>query len=163
MTLEQKAKQVIENIQYVTIASITPEGLPWNTPVFSAFDNQFNFFWNSWKENQHSLNIANEPRIFLVIYNSSPAEGASSQGVYIQARAEMLTDRTEIETARVLLQKRKSKPSSKLRATEEFTGEYPRRIYKAVPERMWLNGDGEVNGSYVDKRIEVDVETVLKV
>lgn len=50
---------------------------------------------------------------------------------------------------------RKNKPSSKLRDASEFMGEYPRRIYKAVPEKFWMNVAGEINGNYVDKRVEV--------
>lgn len=157
MSLEEKAKQIIENIVYITIATVTPEGLPWNTPVYSAFDEQYNLYWNSWKENQHSLNIANNPNVFVVIYNSTVAEG-TGEGVYIQAKVQMLTEKNEIEAARVLLHKRKNKPSSKLRTPEEFMSEYPRRVYKAVPERMWLNEAGEVNGNYVDKRVEVDLK-----
>lgn len=154
--ISQKAKEIISKILYITIATASRDGEPWNSPVYSAFDEQYNFYWNSWKENQHSKNIAENPRVFLVIYDSTVVEG-TGEGVYIQARAHMLTDRQEIEQARMILAKRKSKPSSKLRAPEEFMGDYPRRVYKAVPEKVWMNGDGEVGGNYVDIRQEVDL------
>lgn len=67
----------------------------------------------------------------------------------------MVTDKKEIQRARELLVKRKNKPSSNLRDAREFMGKYPRRVYKAVPEKVWMNDVGDVNGNYVDKRVEV--------
>ena len=49
-----KAAKVIKSILYINIASITPNGKPWNSPVYCAFDKNLNYYWFSWKENQHS-------------------------------------------------------------------------------------------------------------
>ena len=38
---------------------------------------------------------------------------------------------------------------------EEFLGDYPRRVYKAIPEKFWINGNDKINGNYIDTRIEV--------
>lgn len=155
--LSIRAKEIIQKILYITIASVTPDGQPWNSPVYSAFDENYNFYWNSWKENQHSQNIVNNNDIFLVIYDSTVAEG-TGEGVYIKAKAYMVTEEKEIARALVLLQKRKNKPSSKLRNAQEFLGENPRRVYKAVPEKCWMNVDGDVNGMFIDKREEIHLK-----
>lgn len=42
--------KIIKRIEYINIASITPEGNPWNTPVYTAFDKSLNFYWLSWKK-----------------------------------------------------------------------------------------------------------------
>ncbi|MBI2010113.1 MAG: pyridoxamine 5'-phosphate oxidase family protein [Candidatus Chisholmbacteria bacterium] len=152
--LSLQAKGIIKKILYITIATSSKDGQPWNSPVYSAYDQSYNFYWNSWKDNRHSKNIASNPKVFLVIYDSTVVEG-TGRGVYIQARASMLTDEKEIEYARSLLEKRKTKPSSKLRSPKEFMGDYPRRVYKAIPEKVWINTDGNINGNYVDKRVEV--------
>ena len=55
------------------------------------------------------------------------------------------------------MQKRKEKSSSKLKSVNEFLGDNPRRVYKAIPKKIWMNDVGEVNGNYVDKRIEFSV------
>lgn len=39
----------------------------------------------------------------------------------------------------------------------EFQGDMPRRVYKAVPEKFWINGDSDVNGNFIDIRQEVDL------
>lgn len=155
--LSKRAKEIINKILYITIATVSKEGLPWNSPVYSAFDENFNFYWNSWTENQHSQNISNNNDIFLVIYDSTVAEG-TGEGVYIKAKAYILTEGQEIERALALLQKRKNKPSSKLRSAQEFLGENPRRVYKAIPEKFWMNTYSEMNGKFVDKRIEVQLK-----
>lgn len=154
--LSEKAKEIISKILYITIATSSKEGLPWNSPVYSAYDENYNFYWNSWKENQHSKNIAENNNVFLVIYDSTLTEGSGAHiGVYIQAKAYMLTEEKEIERGVMILSKRKGKPSSKLRSAQEFMGNYPRRVYKAVPEKVWLNDVGEINGNYIDKRVEI--------
>jgi hypothetical protein len=43
--LSRRAKEIIEKIQYATIASVTEHGMPWNSPVFTAYDKNFNFYW----------------------------------------------------------------------------------------------------------------------
>ena len=63
-------------------------------------------------------------------------------------------DRDEIEHALSYYYGRKNQTP---RQPEEFMGEYPRRIYKAVPKKFWLNGEGLINGNYIDKRTEVSM------
>jgi len=38
----------------------------------------------------------------------------------------------------------------------------PRRVYKAVPEKAWMNIDATVDGHFVDRRIEVDLGLLVK-
>jgi len=40
-------------------------------------------------------------------------------------------------------------------------GEFPRRIFKFVPEKVWVNSEGDVNGNFVDTRIDI-TEEILK-
>ena len=75
MTPEEYAKHIIHKTIYLTIASITPQGLPRNTPVYSAFDEDYNFYRASRKDNQHSKNLRENKDAFLVIYDSTVAEG----------------------------------------------------------------------------------------
>lgn len=150
--LIKRAREIIEKILYLTIATVSEGGQPWNSPVYSAFDEGYNFYWVSWKENQHSRNIETNDKIFLVIYDSTAKEG-EGWGVYIQAKASMLTDGEEIINAWKSLDDRVGK--AKQRNASDFQGEMPRRVYKAVPQKVWINVDGEVNGQYADKRVEI--------
>jgi len=151
--LSKRAKEIISEIIYITIATVDKKGQPWNSPVYSAYDESYNFFWASWKKNLHSRNIQENNQVFLVIYDSTVPEG-TGEAVYIKARAYELTDKKEINRALKHLYGRKNK---KPRKAEEFLGNYPRRVCKAVPKKFWVNTEGEVGGSYVDKRVEVEL------
>jgi len=150
--MEEKAKDILQKILYITIATSTKDGKPWNSPVYSAFDEDYNFYWASDYNGQHSKNIKENPNIFLVIYDSTASEG-TGEGVYVQAKAYELSDENEILHALEVLDKRVGK--TKERNAKVFLGDYPRRVYKAVPEIFWMNGDGDVNGNYIDIRMEV--------
>ncbi len=149
----KKARKIISEILYITIAT-TDGKQPWNSPVYSAFDTNYNFYWASNQNSQHSKNIKNNTSIFIVIYDSTAPEG-TGEGVYIQAKATMLTKEEEIFDALKILDERVGKDNE--RDAQKFLGSYPRRVYKAVPENFWINGDGSINGNYIDIRMEVNL------
>lgn len=154
--LTPKAKEIIEKILYITIATASKKGEPWNSPVYSAFDENYNFYWASDQNGQHSKNIAENSKVFLVIYDSTAPEG-TGEGVYVQAEAHMLSDEKEIAHGLSYLDGRVNKKKDPNTRVAQFQGENPRRIYKAVPEKVWVNVDGDVNGKYIDIRVEVDL------
>ena len=152
--IAEKAKRIIQRILYITIATTSKNGQSWNSPVYSAFDENYNFYWASWRENRHSKNIKENNNIFLVIYDSTVPEG-TGEGVYIQTKAYQLEDPKEIENALKYLDGRVNKKKDPTTRVAEFQGDKPRRIYKAIPEKIWMNDVGNVNGNYIDKRIEI--------
>lgn len=147
----KRAKEIVDTILYITIATAGDDNQPWNSPVFSAHDDYYNFYWGSDTESQHSKNIAANNKIFLVIYDSTVAAGAG-EGVFIEATASEVKDPTEIVAAHKLLRDRHTVPYWKL---EEVQGDNPVRLYKAVPKKIWMNVDGERDGKYVDARVEI--------
>ena len=149
-----KAKEIIKKICYITITSVDEDGMPWNAPVFCAYDEDYNFYWGSARNSQKSKNIKTNKNIFLAIYDSTIAPG-KGEGVYIKAVATELNDPREIEIAHKLLQDRHNGTFWKL---EKLIGDAPVRIYKAAPQKVWINGEGEENGCYIDTRIEVDLK-----
>src|SRR5919205_4480788 len=93
---EQKSKDIISKVLYITISTASKDGTPWNSPVYSAFDQDYNFYWASDQNGQHSKNIAENDKVFIVIYDSTIPEG-TGEGVYIQARAYKLEGAQDIE------------------------------------------------------------------
>ena len=159
MDLSKRAKEIIKDIIYITLATSSKDGQPWNSPVYSAYDKDYNFYWGSWRENQHSKNIAENNRIFVAIYDSKAKEG-TGEGVYILAKAYMLEDEEEVKRALGYLDGRVGKKKDSATRVKQFLGDKPRRIYKAVPEKFWVNGDGDINGEYIDVRFEVNPRKV---
>lgn len=153
------ARRVITTIQYITVASVRVDHLaayrPWNSPVYAAFDPEYTFCWVSHIDSQHSRNIRCNPHVFLAIYDSTIPEGTSAgSGVYIQARARELTDHAMITAAHRLIAGRVGKPPQ---PAECFLGERPKRIYQAIPERVWVSDIQDQDGSRIDVRVDVDL------
>lgn len=149
--LSKRAQEIIDKILYVTIASVDGNGQPWNSPVFSAHDENLNFYWGSHIDSQHSKNIKDTGKVFLVIYDSTVEAGAG-EGVYVEAAAGEILDPVEIKRVHKLLQGRRPVPYWKL---NEVVAPAPVRLFKATPSQIWMNDDGERDGQYIDVRKEV--------
>lgn len=151
----RRAVEIIKQIKYATLATVTPDGLPWNSPVAHQYDDELNIYWVSDKEGQHSRNVTSNDRAFIVIYDSTVAEG-DGEGVYIQASVAQVTDPAEILRVR-----RMKKGSHFEQSPDSFLGDSIRYMYKAVPEKIWLN-DAEIkDGVFIrDYRVDISLETI---
>jgi hypothetical protein len=63
----------------------------------------------------------------------------------IQAHVVELTDPKEIAACHKLLQDRRPNWYWKL---EQLQPDRPVHLFKAIPERIWMNGEGEKDGQY---------------
>lgn len=148
---KQKAREILANIRYATIATVTPDGKPWNSPVAHEIDDEYNIYWFSDKENQHSKNVRANAYAFIVIYDSTVPVG-EGVGVYIEADVEELADAVEINKIR------NAKKAAVVNDADQFLGEAIRRCYKATPKRVWVNDADEESGVFVrDYRVEIDL------
>ena len=156
----QRASEIIKKIKYVTIATVTPDGHPWNSPVYAAYDTDLNFYWFSDKDSRHSTNVRASGEAFLVIYDSTVPEG-TGEGVYLQVSVRELSGEAEVMAAKAVCDQRVGK--SKDRDITPYTGNAPIRAYKATPVKIWMNSDAKnPDGSYLkDIRAELDL-TALK-
>lgn len=147
-----RAIHIIKTIKYATLATVTPDGMPWNSPVYYNYDENLNIYWVSDKEGQHSKNVISNQRAFIVIYDSTVPEG-DGEGVYIQAKVEQVKDPEEILKVR-----RIKKGSHFEQSPDTFLGESIRHMYKAIPEKIWIN-DAEVKDSIFIKDFKVELNT----
>jgi hypothetical protein len=148
----KRAAEILKQIQYATLATVTPDGKPWNSPVKHEIDTNLNIYWFSDKENQHSKNVRDNGQVFIVIYDSTVPEG-DGEGVYFQAIVTELTDPEEISYARRI------KKGEGNDSPNEFMGEAIRRVYKAEPQKAWMN-DAEIrDGKFIrDYKVELNLE-----
>jgi uncharacterized protein YhbP (UPF0306 family) len=158
---DKRAAEIVKKIKYITIASVSEGGEPWNSPVYSAYDDRLNFYWFSDKNSQHSQNVRATKKVFLVIYDSTVPEG-TGEGVYIQAEVEELNEEVQVLNALKILDTRVGK--TKKRNFDDYSGAALLRGYKAAPSLLWMNDDDEdEHGSYIrDIRVEISIEKVLK-
>jgi nitroimidazol reductase NimA-like FMN-containing flavoprotein (pyridoxamine 5'-phosphate oxidase superfamily) len=148
----KRAKEILEKIIYATIATSSKNSKPWNSPVAHVYDSELNIYWFSDKENQHSQNVRENENVFIVIYDSTVPEG-HGEGLYIEAKAYELTDPQEI-----LLARRIKKGQDHDQPSDDFLGDAVRRVYKAVPQRVWMNDAEEKDGVFLrDYRVSVNL------
>ena len=76
-----KAQQIISENIYMTIATSSIDGKPCISPVFFAYDEDYNLFWVSNKESRHSTLIKANSQVAIVIFDSKSPEG-DGDGVY---------------------------------------------------------------------------------
>jgi nitroimidazol reductase NimA-like FMN-containing flavoprotein (pyridoxamine 5'-phosphate oxidase superfamily) len=148
----QRAKKIIESNLYINLATTDGDSNPWNTPVFTAYDELYNFYWASWIENQHSQNIEANSRVFATTYDSTVPEG-KGEAVYMRGTAHMLTDELEIQKAIDVSYARKNKTP---RTIADFTVPTVRRFYCFTPETVWVNIDDFTLS--IDKRLKIEIK-----
>src|SRR5688500_8658500 len=103
--LARRVSEVLETIEHATIATVSAEGMPWNTPVYFARQGRSSY-WISRRDAQHSINIGRNRRAFIVVFDSSGTD-ASGAGVYIDAAVDELTDDDDRHRALELIYRRR--------------------------------------------------------
>lgn len=154
----EKAKQILAENIYCTVATTSISGIPWISPVFFGYDKDFNIYWISDKNSKHSQLIRQNPKVAIVIFNSQAAEG-KGDAVYIEAEAYELTDENEVKEGVRIRDSRAKVEEFRVKKIEEVINDGVWRVYKAVARKISKLTSGEyINGQYVDKRKEVSLK-----
>jgi len=147
------AKDIIENNQYMTIASSDELGRPWAAPVAYVYDAEYNFYWVSVPESRHQQNIKKNPDIVISIFDSQQLWGIGA-GVQIEATSgevglKSVSSVTKLYFSRKYPYKNPCGIFGKGLRTLLKGKVY--RFYKAVPNKVWVPDPNAA----VDARIEV--------
>ncbi len=149
-----KAKEEIKSRLYLTLATVDNNSSPWNAPVYSAFDKEYNFYWMSSLKSQHSKNIRYNSKTFAVIYDSTVPEGMGF-GVYLRGNSYELNsiDIDEITHGIAVMATRLHRFD--LPPIRNYLFPFPRRVYKFIPHQVWVNTIVTIQGKKVDQRLEI--------
>lgn len=130
----KSAREILEQIRYINIATVNEDGSPWNTAVSASHDAHLNFYWGSSPDSVHSRNIRRDGRVFVTIYDSTAPEG-TGEGLYLRGRAEELG-----------------------RLADSAVHEY-----RFTPEQVWINDEAKNDdGSYRhDIRVELNLSGLM--
>jgi Pyridoxamine 5'-phosphate oxidase len=138
-----KARAIIDDGVFMTLATADAEGVPWASPVWYAPDGYSELLWVSDPNARHSRNIAVRPQIAIVIFDSrqTPGDGLA---VYMEARAEQAgADGLEVFNARGAAQGLSEWGPEKVREPARH------RLYRAVVSGHWVLRDD------IDERVPV--------
>src|SRR5688500_17929969 len=148
-----RVDDLLERIEHATVATVSADGMPWNTPVFFA-RRGLSLYWSSRRDAQHSLNIEHNGRGFIVVFDSG-RQDASGAGVYIEAAVHQLTDEIAICDAAQLIYSRRRVPVPSAR---HFAPGSVHAVYHARALKVWsnvLHTSGEIPW---DERVEFHVD-----
>ena len=81
----RKARRLIEDTPYLTLATADASGKPWSCPVYFAYDEAFTLYWVSFSETVHAANIRVRPQVGISILGQPPDH--EGDGVYFDALA----------------------------------------------------------------------------
>jgi uncharacterized protein YhbP (UPF0306 family) len=152
--LVRRGREVIDHNKYLTLATVGLDGVPWASPVFFTPDGYSTLYWASSPETRHSRNIAVNPVVAIVVFDSSVAIGAA-QAVYMDAEAtevgdDELAERAEFYCGRY--------PETRGFLDQLLSPESPFRLYRAMVTQhsVLVAGRDPTYGTGVDRR-----ETVI--
>jgi general stress protein 26 len=90
------ARAIVDEISFMTLATVDATGMPWASPVWFAHADYEEFLWISRPDTRHSQNIAANPQIAIVIFDSrTPID--TGRGVYAEATAGEVHEDAEVE------------------------------------------------------------------
>ncbi len=155
-----KAKQITKENRFITLATSSKTGVPWISPVFYSFDDDYNLYWVSNKNSRHSQLIRENPCVAIVIYNSTKGEG-EGDAVYIEASVVELSEEAEIEKAIQVYDQRASKEELRIKNPSNVLGSKVWRVYKAIPTKVYKSGPSkEVRGQHIDTTVEIKLDAL---
>jgi hypothetical protein len=134
--LRSRAREVVESERYVVLATVSPEGVPWSCPVWFAHDDLDAFFWLSRPGRTHSVNVAHQPRIGLVAFDSRQPTGVGL-AVYASADASAVPD-SDLDEALAIVSARSLTHGGGAWDRARISSA-PLELYVARPVELWLN------------------------
>ncbi len=158
--LLKKVQKLLRESNYITISTVDDHGNPCCSPLNSAFDEDFNFYWKSPVDCQHSANIRANGKVFFVVFDSNAPIGQGI-GLYFRGSARQLEedDVDEVQKGSDLIAAKVGKVGSLAMKFIKFN---PRRVYRAVVEDIWVNTVRIVNMENIDGRIKISMEQLKK-
>jgi len=135
---EATARQLIDSVQYMTLATSDEAGRPWASPVWFAHEGYRNFLWVSKPDARHSRNLAARPEAGIVIFDSTVPMG-SGQAVYVEATVEQLQGEDE-ERGIEVFSARSQAHGGPAWTVEEIRSPAPPRLYRATASAHYVLG-----------------------
>jgi Pyridoxamine 5'-phosphate oxidase len=152
--LNAMARRVIDKNQYMTLATLDPDGRPRLSPVYYTAARYTDFYWVSSPEAHHSRNLADHREVQIVIFDSTAPVG-QGEAVYLRGVAKQMADE---ELERALPEAFRTAAGERRFDADELRGSAPLRLYLACATscEVHVAGGHPVHGRGVDTRQPAD-------
>jgi nitroimidazol reductase NimA-like FMN-containing flavoprotein (pyridoxamine 5'-phosphate oxidase superfamily) len=143
------ARAIIDDGDYMTLATADEAGRPWASPVWYATVGYDELIWLSRPEARHSRNLAVRRELGIVIYDSSASIGLG-QGAYVEAVGEQVPE-SELGRCVDAYSRRSVARGGEALTVAEVSDPAPHRLYRALASGHSTNGDR-------DERVPVSLD-----
>lgn len=133
------ARAIIDDGDYMTLATADEAGRPWASPVWYAAVGYDELIWLSRPQARHSRNLAVRRELGIVIFDSSASIGMG-QGAYIEAVGEQVPE-PELERCVDVYSQRSQDRGGPPLTIAEVGDPAPHRLYRALASGHSTNGD----------------------
>ena len=133
--LAAHARSLLDTNRYLTLGTVDPDGQPWTCPVYFAAAGDREYYWMSRTDARHSRNLAERPRVSLVVFDSTvpPYHG---RAVYAIGEAHALSG-DELDRGLACYPGPSSRDATPT-TREDVTGPSPYRLYRATASDLWV-------------------------
>lgn len=152
--LTAMAHDVISANRYFVLGTAHPDGHPRVSPVYFNHHEHRAFYWVSSPNSQHSRNLATDPRLNAVLFDSSVAP-PETRAVYLTGTAAEVPEADlSDEVQRAFLQVR---APAQTMSVEELSGRGDLRLYRLDVQTAEVHARGghPVWGMGIDTRLPV--------
>jgi nitroimidazol reductase NimA-like FMN-containing flavoprotein (pyridoxamine 5'-phosphate oxidase superfamily) len=130
------ARAIIDANRYMTLGTADEKGLPWVSPVWYAPSDYREFFWVSSPDARHSRNIARQPQVGIVIFDTHAPIG-TGQGVYMSAVAESLMG-ADLDRGIAIFSERSEAQGARAWTPPEVRPPARHRLYRATAHEHYV-------------------------
>lgn len=154
--LNNLTKEIIENNEYLSLATVDEIGKPWICILAYSFDEKYNFYFLSFQTSKHAEHIKNNGNVSFSIFDSRQLFGYGV-GLQIEGRVKEVDSR-ELSHAEEIYMNRKYPYGN---VNNEFMDELKKlvrnkayRFYKIEPKAIWINNPD----ASTDVRVKVHLD-----
>jgi Pyridoxamine 5'-phosphate oxidase len=133
--LRAHAEELLATNRYLTLGTVTPDGRPWTSPVYFAADGLTSYYWCSTVDSQHSVNLARNGAVSLVVFDSTVAP-YTGRAVYASGVAAPVTE-GELDDALAVYPGPEARGGSSL-DRDDVSADSPWRVWRAVATAVWV-------------------------
>lgn len=133
--LLEHAQSLLVANAYLTLGTVGPDGRPWTTPVYFAASTTWDFYWMSSRESRHSRHLDTNPRVSLVVFDST-VQPYHGRALYAAATAQEVPEHDLDRSCQVY-----PGPPSRGASTitpEQVSGSSSLRLYRARASDAWV-------------------------
>ncbi|WP_250038102.1 pyridoxamine 5'-phosphate oxidase family protein [Paractinoplanes maris] len=133
--LAAHARELLEANRYLTLGTVSRGGLPWVGPVYFSWAGEWEFFWVSRTDAEHSRNLAARPAVSFTVFDSTvPAYQGRAVYAVGEGREVPSDDLDEM----LVHYPGPAGRGGAVFSRDRLSGDSPLRLYQAAASELWV-------------------------